>query len=178
MFYTYAHYKPNDVVFYIGKGQGKRAFSLAYRNKHHTNIVLKHGKPKIEILSHWKTESEAFEHEKFLIECFKDLGFKLANKTNGGEGASGVVVSEETRLKMRNSHLNQKRTPEQCERIRLAIAGKPRPNARKPKSEEHKKAISKALTGRKREKFSDEWRENMSKALRERHAKRKQLKGE
>ena len=33
MFYTYAHYKPDNSVFYIGKGQGRRAFDKISRSK-------------------------------------------------------------------------------------------------------------------------------------------------
>lgn len=178
MFYTYAHYKPNNSLFYIGKGQRRRAFSFTYRNKHYSNIVAKHGEPKVEILANWETEAEAFEHEKFLIACFNDLKFKLANKTTGGEGASGTVVSQETRLKMSIANSSRKRTPEECRNISLAIKGKPRENARKPKSAEHKMRISIAMRGRKRPEFSAEWRANMSVALKKRHAERKQLKGD
>ena len=32
MFYTYAHYKPNGEIFYIGKGQGNRAKEMRRKN--------------------------------------------------------------------------------------------------------------------------------------------------
>ena len=99
MFYTYSHQKIDDgKIFYIGKGQGNRAFSENRRNKYWKSIVAKHGF-LAEILAVWKTELEALNHEKLLISCFKDMGYKLANLTDGGEGSAGVKQSEETRAK-------------------------------------------------------------------------------
>ena len=88
MFYTYAHYKPDNSVFYIGKGQGRRAFDKISRSKKWKAIVQESGH-KVEILAHWPTEQEAFEHEIFLIECFRSMGAPLVNVSKGGYGASG-----------------------------------------------------------------------------------------
>ena len=177
MFYTYAHYTPDGRLFYIGKGQQKRAWDKDPRNRYWQNIVNMYGPHKVEILSKWETEKEAFEHEKFLIACFKDLRIKLSIMTDGGVGASGTTVSIETRMKMSVSNSSRKRTPQECRNISLALSGKPRPNARKPKTEEHRAKIAAALTGRKRPSFSEEWRANMSAALKKSHAERKKLKG-
>lgn len=94
-FYTYSHTR-NDTgaVFYVGKGKDRRAYSKSDRNKHWQNIVAKHGHT-VHIASRWSTETEAFEHEKFLIACFKDMGAALCNITDGGEGSSGHVMSVE-----------------------------------------------------------------------------------
>jgi hypothetical protein len=106
MFYTYAHYTPQGRLFYIGKGQGKRAQSLKGRNKYWHRVVQKHGKPNVQVLASWKTDEEACSHEILLIECFKDLGYNLCNMTAGGEGTYGVAPwnkgkpwSEEVKLK-------------------------------------------------------------------------------
>jgi hypothetical protein len=71
MFYTYAHYTPEGRLFYIGKGQGGRAYNFCDRNKYWHNFVQKHGKPTIEILANWDTEEEAFSHETLLILVLK-----------------------------------------------------------------------------------------------------------
>lgn len=84
MFYTYAHSKPEGKIFYIGKGQGKRAWDKTSRNPHWHNIVNKYGF-NAQVLAEWETEKEALEHEVFLIACFKDMGYELANITAGGE---------------------------------------------------------------------------------------------
>jgi hypothetical protein len=103
MHYTYVHYRASDgLPFYVGKGKGRRAWSHQNRNQHWKNTCSKHG-IKVQIAAEWKTESEAFEHEKFLILCFKDMGVCLVNQTNGGEGASGLKWSEESKKRV-HSH--------------------------------------------------------------------------
>jgi len=99
MFYTYIHCKADTgEPFYIGKGQGSRHLVKTKRNNYWNNVVAKHGFTS-EILCKWKTEQEALEHEKFLIQCFKDIGTPLVNLTDGGEGTSGWVPSDSWRAK-------------------------------------------------------------------------------
>lgn len=90
-FYTYSHQTADtNRIFYIGKGSNslKRASSTRNRNVHWQGIVKKHGFTT-EILAYWTSEEEALSHEKLLISCFKDMSYKLANKTDGGEGIVG-----------------------------------------------------------------------------------------
>ncbi len=108
MYFTYAHYKPEGGLFYIGKGKRRRAYDMDGRNSYWQNIVNKYGRPHVELLACWGTEREALDHEILLISCFKDMGYKLANITAGGEGTSGY-----------------KHTPEQREKNRQAKLGKP-----------------------------------------------------
>jgi hypothetical protein len=109
MFCTYAHYTPNGSLFYVGKGSGEyRAYRFTGRNDRWTKKINKHGKPKVEILSRFKTEQEAFDHEKFLISCFRSMGYDLCNLTDGGDGTSGY-----------------KQTPEHIAKTRAAKIGKP-----------------------------------------------------
>lgn len=119
MFYTYAHTKPDGSIFYIGKGSKRRAWKTHRRNNHWKSVVEKHGNFGVEILANWKTEEEAFDHEMFLINCFKEMGHLLTNKTDGGEGASGYKHSEKTKLKMK--HVTSKETKQ---KISLARQGK------------------------------------------------------
>jgi hypothetical protein len=104
VFYTYAHYTPEGRLFYIGKGNGSRAHSHHGRNSYWKNVVKKYGNPDVQILANWETEEEAFSHEVLLISCFKDLGHKLCNLSNGGEGPSGLKHSEEFKEKLRVRH--------------------------------------------------------------------------
>jgi len=133
MFYTYCHTR-NDTgkIFYIGKGVNRRAFTSKDRNIHWHNIVNKHGF-NVEILTYWKTEKEALDHEILLISCFKDMKHDLANKTDGGEGVSGFKHSEEIK-----SHLS------------LKMKGKPSHRKGKIISEQHKAKIGQANKGKKR----------------------------
>ena len=94
-FYTYAHYKPDNTMFYIGKGSATRAHSKAGRNVVWNRIVKKHGQFKVEILGRWKTEQEAFHHEIFLIETMKDMGIQLCNIAVGGFGSKGFRHTDE-----------------------------------------------------------------------------------
>lgn len=107
MFYTYAHYKPEGGLFYIGKGKRRRAYAMDGRNSHWQNIVNKYGRPHVELLAKWDTEQEAFDHEKLLISCFKDMKIVLANKSDGGEGTSGHKFSEQQLKNLSNAHLGQ-----------------------------------------------------------------------
>ena len=103
-FYTYMHIR-NDThkPFYVGKGYGDRAFWKYGRNKHWQNIVNKVGY-KVQILANWENENDAFEHEKLLIKCFRDINIELVNLTDGGDGPSGQKFSQEQREKMSNAH--------------------------------------------------------------------------
>lgn len=99
-FYTYGHYTESGRLFYIGKGKGARAYCKTSRNKYWHNVVKKHGL-KVEIFSRWESEKEALSHEMFLIKCFRDdLNVVLCNMTDGGEGSSGHVMSEEAKSKI------------------------------------------------------------------------------
>ena len=140
-FYTYAHYKPNGNLFYVGKGHGNRAYRKSGRNRYWQRVVAKYGDPKIEIIAHWDTEKEAFEHENLLILCFKDMGYKLANITEGGEGCVGMRHTEEVKQRIRRLNTGHKFTPEQIEKIRIANTGKKH-------SQETKDYLKKINTGK------------------------------
>jgi hypothetical protein len=96
-YYTYAYLREDNTPYYIGKGTGNRIYS--------TNRIIKPPKDKSRIIFLKKnlTEAEAFKHEIYMIDVFgrKDLGTGiLYNMTNGGEGLSGWVPSEETRKRI------------------------------------------------------------------------------
>lgn len=111
LYYTYLHRRASDgQPFYVGKGMGSRAWSAQNRNQHWTRTRAKHG-VTVEVLAHWPTEAEAFEHEKFLIWCFRDMGCKLVNQTGGGEGSSGRVVSDATKQKISDAVAPKLRSP-------------------------------------------------------------------
>lgn len=124
MFYTYAHFKPDNSVFYIGKGRGRRAWSDKNRNPHWHHVTAKHKEHKVEVLAQWPTEQEAFDHEKFLIWCFRDMGYSMANIADGGEGCSGLVHTDAVKQKISKIHKGKKLTPEHIEVIRKASTGR------------------------------------------------------
>ena len=155
MFYTYAHYTPEGRLFYIGKGSGnRRAYNFHKRNAHWKSIVAKYGNPDVQILAHWDTEEEAFDHERLLISCFRDLGHKLCNLTDGGEGPSGSKHSEETKAKLsailigNTRNLGVKRTEEEKIKISLFHKGN-KYNLGRPASEKQRQVASQTHKGNK-----------------------------
>jgi hypothetical protein len=168
MFCTYAHYKPDGGLFYIGKGKIRRSRQIDGRNSHWADIVNKHGNPKVEVLAKWETEQESYDHEKFLISCFKDMGFVLANKTNGGGGTSGYKHTDESRQKNRLAKIGiipwnkgKKTSAEICAKLSLAKLGKPGHKKGWVNSEETRAKISASKTGKT---FMNEaWRQAISK---------------
>lgn len=157
-FYTYCHIrKDSNKIFYIGKGKNFRAFCTVKRNAYWNNIASKYGfEPKI--LAYWNTEKEAFEHEKVLIACFKDMGYKLANMTDGGDGQTGLIHTQTTKQKISNALKGRKFTEEHKQKIAQSNKNKivlPETGAKISKlkkgkkiTEEHKLKISKSMRGR------------------------------
>ncbi len=94
-FYAYTHSRPDGSVFYVGKGSGRRAWNFTHgRNPHHRSIIKKHGAENIVVtVFPCDNEESAFELERMMIAEHPDL----ANMTEGGEGASGRPISENTR---------------------------------------------------------------------------------
>lgn len=129
MFYTYAHYTPCGDIFYIGKGSRvDRAHNFKNRNIFWERIVKKHGPPTVKMLATWGTEREAFEHETFLISCFRSIGVRLCNITDNGEGQAGrvpwnkgVPCAQNTKLKISKTRTG---TPAHNKGIPLASATK------------------------------------------------------
>lgn len=101
IFYTYAYLRKKDnTPYYIGKGQKDRAF------RKHKGISVPKDRSRVIFLKQNLTEEEAFKHEKYMIAVFgrKDLGTGiLLNKTDGGEGVSGHIITEEQREKYREN---------------------------------------------------------------------------
>jgi hypothetical protein len=97
-FYTYAYLREDRTPYYIGKGKGNRVCC-----KHKCEVNPPKDKSRIIFLKQNLTEEEAFKHEIYMIAVFgrKDLGTGiLRNRTNGGEGGSGVIFNEERRKKI------------------------------------------------------------------------------
>lgn len=107
---VYRHLKPSGEVFYIGIGKTlSRAYSKHNRNKYWKNLVSKYGY-EVQILKQDISWGEACELEKILIYWYgrRDLILgTLVNMTDGGEGALGVVMSEET-LRLKSSIMKDK----------------------------------------------------------------------
>jgi hypothetical protein len=196
-FYTYIHTRKTDKkVFYVGKGSGNRVSSIHQRSRMWRHVANKHGFES-KILMTFEKEQDAFDHEKFLIFCFKDMGISLVNQTEGGEGSSGFKLKEETKIKisnalrMRSPEIKIKianslkmRSPEINKQISEKLTGRKKSEETKlkmsiakkgvKKSEEHKKNISNAAKGRF---FSEETRRKLSEAAINQHKNRREKNG-
>jgi hypothetical protein len=111
MFYVYAHIDPRlSVLFYVGKGQGKRAYEFNYRNNFYKNFLRKMRdegfEPIVEFLHVELTEEQAHCLEIQEINKYgrRDNGTGcLLNLTDGGEGRGfGFRHSAEVRKKLGN----------------------------------------------------------------------------
>ena len=149
-YYTYAYLREDKTPYYIGKGKDNRAYRR--RDK---GIKPPKDKSKILILKQNLTEEESFRHEVYMIAMFgrKDLGTGiLHNRTNGGDGVSGAVVSDETRRKMSEALKGKPRSKEIRRKISEAHKGKTH-------SEESRKNMSESQKGKT---FSEETRRKIS----------------
>lgn len=150
----YYLHRGDKIPFYVGKTN-----DIKNRLNTHKNVFGK------EIFIELINEVDDWKYwEKHYINLFKNMGFVLENKNDGGGGPSeGVIFPEERSIKIgqankgktltfevkekiRNKLKGRKLPQEQVEKIRIAKLGKP--NAKKGKSDGPKPGVSKAHKGR------------------------------
>jgi hypothetical protein len=124
-FYVYTHSLEGEPPFYVGKGLLKRVKLISRKNKYHTNIVNKYGKENIIVRSMLcRSEQHALDLEVKMIAALRNGGVKLTNMTDGGEGASGYITSEETRIKLSVANTGKIRSDETRAKISVAATGR------------------------------------------------------
>lgn len=160
IFYTYAYLRKKDrTPYYIGKGSNGRAYAK------HGYIPVPKDRSRILFLKQNLIEGDAFKHECYMISVFgrKDLGSGiLLNRTNGGEGSVGTIMSEESRKRM--SEAKQQMSEKTKQQMSEAKKGKNNPNYGRKLREETRRKISEAKRGKKRKPRTEEHSRKISEA--------------
>jgi len=169
--YKYSSYKFDYEPFYVGKGKGRRFLQLSngrsFHFKNKINKIKIYGLNPIVIkLKENLSEEKSFilEYELINIIGRNDINKgPLINFTNGGEGTSGWIPSEETKKLMsekkkgkysgKNSphygkHHSEETKRKQSEKKIGKYLGKNNPNYGKHCSEEWKKEHSEKMRGK------------------------------
>lgn len=150
--YIYIHFRKSDgIPFYVGKGTAQtkdfyKRSTEPHKNKHWQNTVDKHG-IVISIFASCQTDLEAQEQEKLLILETGRLDLNsgtLVNKTEGGDGICGLVISDELRAK------------------RSKAASKPRSQAFIDAIRKARKAGGNGGVVKRGDKLSEEWIRNLA----------------
>lgn len=163
-FYIYAFLRKRDSLiatagtpYYIGKGSGKRAWTKNKKEYRRSPPESQY----ISILYETLTEGQAFDIEKKLIAEYGrvDLGTGiLRNMSDGGEGPSGTVRSDEFKKKMSTIVTGRIRTVEHRKALSNSLKGKKQSIEAKLKNSiahigkirsiEHQAKLTASLTGR------------------------------
>ena len=162
--YFYMRSRDSDIgkagtPYYVGKGKGRRAYEksrLVPIPKDTNNIVF--------VLNNL-TEEQAFCNEIDFISWYGRVDLNngiLRNLTDGGDGPSGAIRSEETKRKMSEAKKGKTNSEEHIRKVSEANKGKTRSEETKRKisesrkgqglgilkSEETKRKISESLKGK------------------------------
>lgn len=176
-FYVYAYLRTDGTPYYIGKGTRRRAWE---KGKREFQPPADHS--RILILEGGLTQVGALALERRMIRWYgrKDLGTGiLRNRTDGGDGNTGRIYSDETRRKISES--NKRRGPVSEEtRRKIGDANRGRKmsdeqrklvsesNRRREQTAESRRKKSEALKGRPKPPRSEEHCRKLSEAHRRR----------
>lgn len=104
-YYVYQYVREDGSPYYIGKGKGRRAYAT------HPHIAVPKDRSRIQFIREHMTEPDALELEIQLIALYgrKSVGDGiLRNLTAGGEGTSGITLSEDHKRKISEANKGKK----------------------------------------------------------------------
>lgn len=139
-FYVYIHRRATDnTIFYVGKGNGRRAWARSGRNRHWKFVEQKHGF-KAEIVRSGMSEACAFTLEAIVV---RNIGIEnLANLCLGGGGATGWKHTDEAKKRIGEGGKGRPLHPNSLKALQARRGAK--------LSDEHKAKIGMANKGRTR----------------------------
>jgi len=175
IYYVYQYLRSKDsdqgkagTPYYVGKGCRQRAWDKK------RSVRLPSDKSLIVLVAEHLTESEAFDLEKSLIKKWGrlDIGTGiLRNKTDGGEGSSGLVRTKESNEKTSKSLTGHTLSQKTRDKIGKSNKGKTRGIKRKnPRSDEYREKQRQSQLGHS---VSEEVRKRMSESAKLRWQRRK-----
>lgn len=144
IYYVYAYLREDGTPYYIGKGTHRRAWA-----KKHGKIGVPKDERRIIICERNLTEIGAFALERRLIRWYGkkcDCTGILHNRLDGGDGASGLKHSEESKRKIGEASKDRKHTEETKRKLSEMKIGNSWNSGRKASTETRQK-LSKASIG-------------------------------
>ena len=173
MFFVYVDCKPDGTPFYVGKGNADRLNKKKRVNRHHTNICAKYP-DWYRGLAFMGNEQDAFNKEIELIAKYREI---IVNRTNGGEGVSGITpwnkglpMLPHVKEILRNAKLGKKASEETKRKMSEARIGKS-VNKGFKHTDETKAKMSIASKSHIR---TPEWKQKIAESVKANWAKRKQ----
>lgn len=149
-FYIYEHVRVDtNEVFYIGKGTVNKnnPYGRSREKSRRSDLwkkIINKTDYKVNIVFEHESEIVVFDKERELIKKYgrKDLGLgPLVNFTDGGDGTSGAIRSDEFKQKVSEYHTNKQVSEETKQLLR-------KKRAEQVITEEHRKNISNGLMGK------------------------------